>query len=91
MAHDGRARYCYLHMHVGSQVTLRREPDNSHDPMAVMVTYRRHCVGYIPQRHHWVAEALDIGRPLTCHVTQIDVEGWLWWQRARYVALTIGA
>jgi hypothetical protein len=43
VAHEGRARYCYLHMHVGSQVTLRREPDNSHDPMAVMVTYRRHC------------------------------------------------
>jgi hypothetical protein len=89
LAHKGRGRYCLKHLHKGSQVTLRREPDNLHDAMAVAVTYSRHHIGYIPQRHRWVAEALDEGRTLACHVTEIDVEGWLFWKRARQVGLII--
>ena len=89
LTYENRGRYALRHLQASSQLTLRREPQNQHDPDAVAVTFRRHTVGYIPERHHWVAHAIDEGRDITCHVDKIEAEGWWLWRRARFVGLVI--
>lgn len=49
--HDDRAKLIRLYCAVGARVTLRREPDNPHDPNAIAVLLRRGpFLGLIPRR-----------------------------------------
>ncbi|MDM7463805.1 MAG: HIRAN domain-containing protein [Tepidimonas taiwanensis] len=66
-------RYCLARLGVGDAVHLVREPDNSHDPLAVRIDWGDVTLGYIPRRvNRDVAEALDAGVPLRAWVDDVD-------------------
>ncbi|TDR94187.1 HIRAN domain-containing protein [Enterovirga rhinocerotis] len=64
----------------GDVVTLRRDPENTHDPDAIAVyaydgREHRHC-GFVPARHTgWIGEQLDAGRGLEATVGDFLYEG----------------
>lgn len=88
-----RGRYC-THLRSGTALNLVREPDNPHSKsgLAVAVRHKGAHLGYIPSRHHWVGEAMDEGKWITCLVERIELRG-LIFRRARFVGLrlTVGA
>ncbi len=46
----------------GDPLTLHREPDNRHDPLAIRIEWRGHQLGYLPRAHNRpIAEAIDRG------------------------------
>lgn len=64
----------------GDTVTLRRDPDNPHDPDAIAVyahdgREERHC-GYVPARHtSWIGEQLDAGRGFEARIGALLEQG----------------
>ncbi|MGB1111009.1 MAG: HIRAN domain-containing protein, partial [Gammaproteobacteria bacterium] len=53
----------------GQSLTLVREPDNAHDPQAVVVQWRGRKLGYLPRKANLVAAVLlDKGRTLTARI-----------------------
>ena len=56
---------------------VRREPDNPYDDKAVAIYLRDpdYKLGYLPQKHHWVADALDEGSEVLALIKEIRREG----------------
>lgn len=54
-----------------------REPDNPYDDKAVAIYTRDpyYKLGYLPQKHHWVADAMDEGSEITVLIRHIRREG----------------
>lgn len=60
-------------MQVGDTLELVREPDNPHDPSAVMVAWNGLKLGYVPRRQNdAVAWALDRGEPVTARISRLQ-------------------
>ncbi len=69
---------------VGDALTLRRQPDNPHDPNAIQVLWQGHMLGYVPRRENkGVARALDRGDPLTARVVALRPDESPW-RRLRF-------
>ena len=45
-------------------------------------------LGYLPKRHHWVAEALDDGLRLVAIAEEVKI-GWIFRRRAKFVGTRI--
>ncbi len=59
-------------MQEGDALTLVREPDNPHDPLAIRVEWQGHKLGYVPRKENRaVAEAMDRGEHLQARVSRI--------------------
>lgn len=57
------------HIAIGDELTLRREPDNRHDPRAIRVEWRGFLLGYVPRRENRaVSAAMDEGDELVAKV-----------------------
>ena len=60
-----QANEVWQRLRVGDPLDLAREPENSHDAMAVRVSWRGHMLGYVPRRENaTLAWALDRGKML---------------------------
>ena len=84
-----QARYCARHLKPGIFLELTPDPGNPYDEVAVALYHAGHHIGYIPERDHWIARALDKGETLACMVMKVEVRGWFF-RRARHVELRIG-
>jgi tellurite resistance protein len=75
-APDGtdRSAYC-AGLAEGSLLNMIPEPTNKFDSNAVALHHDGKHLGYIPQRHAWVCEAIDEGRVLQCAVIEVEVTG----------------
>jgi hypothetical protein len=74
-------------MTVGDALTLRREPDNRHDPYAVRVEWQGRMLGYVPRRENRaVAAALDQGVPLEARISRLRPSADPW-QRLEFEVL----
>jgi hypothetical protein len=69
--YDGKALWDSLK--VGDALTLVREPDNPHDPLAVRVEWQGRKLGYLPRRENQaVARQLDHGNPLQARIVRLS-------------------
>jgi HIRAN domain-containing protein len=82
-----RGRYC-LGLQVGTPLQLVPEPNNPYSKPAVAIIHQGHHLGYIPQRHDWIASAIAEGHHLSCSVRKIEVKGWFFC-RASFVGLQV--
>ncbi|MCX8086941.1 MAG: HIRAN domain-containing protein [Rhodocyclaceae bacterium] len=63
----------------GLPLTLVREPDNPHDPLAVRIDWQNETLGYLPRRSNAeIARRLDAGEPLCARIETIDPEAESW-------------
>lgn len=87
-APDGtdRGAYC-ASLREGTRLETIPEPTNRFDPKAVALHHNGHHVGYVPERHHWVARALIEGDGIECKVADITLDDA---GRAARVGLQIG-
>ena len=68
--YEGRS--LWEQMRIGDALTLVREPDNSHDPLAVRVEWKGNKLGYVPRRENQaVARQLDHGNPLEARIVRL--------------------
>jgi hypothetical protein len=59
-------------LHEGDALTLVREADNKHDPLAVRVDWQGHVLGYIPRDQSGpIATAMDRGTRLSARIAQL--------------------
>ena len=63
-----RRRYAYGHLGAREALELVRERTDSKSDHAVSYYHRAVHLGYVPKKHHWIAEALDDGLRLTAVV-----------------------
>jgi hypothetical protein len=82
-----RGKYC-LRLRGGDPLDLVREPENKYDQDAIAIKHNGCHLGYVPSRHHWVAEALGEGHQLSCAVARMETEGWLF-RRVSFVGIRI--
>ena len=82
-----RGKYC-LRLRAGDPLDLIPEPENKYDPDAIAVKHSGCHLGYVPSRHHWVAEAIGEGHRLLCAVARMETEGWLF-RRVSFVGIRI--
>lgn len=69
---------------VGDALTLRRQPDNPHDPNAIQVLWQGHMLGYVPRRENkTVARAMDRDEPLVARVVSLRPDESPW-RRLRF-------
>lgn len=62
----------WQHLQVGDALTLRREPGNRHDALAVRVDWQGHQLGYLPRvQNRAVAEAMDRGDRLVARIARL--------------------
>lgn len=83
-----RWTYVYRHLKPGIELELRREPLNKFDHLAVAYYHHGNHVGYVPRKHHWVAEAMDEGHRLSAIVHELEIKG-LFIRRATHVRTAI--
>ena len=78
-------------MRPGDRFTLRRQPDNPHDPYAVEVLGpKRRKIGYVPRRFNKMpARLMDAGKPLSAQMTSIEKRGD--WLRIRFALHLVDA
>jgi hypothetical protein len=75
------------HMRVGDTLTLKREPDNSHDAKAVRIEWQGHKIGYVPRRDNAdAARFMDSGQVLVARISRL-AEGRDPWSRIRFEIL----
>jgi hypothetical protein len=56
----------------GDALTLIREGNNKHDPLAVRVDWQGHVLGYVPRNQSGpIATALDRGTTLTARISKL--------------------
>ena len=68
--YEGKA--LWEQMRIGDALTLVREPDNSHDPLAVRGEWKGNKLGYVPRRENQaVARQLDHGNPLEARIVRL--------------------
>ncbi|HSD39243.1 MAG TPA: HIRAN domain-containing protein [Rhodocyclaceae bacterium] len=59
-------------LHEGDALSLVREVDNKHDPLAVRVDWQGHVLGYVPRDQSGpIATALDRGTALTARISKL--------------------
>ncbi|MDB5801872.1 MAG: hypothetical protein JWL63_2811 [Rhodocyclales bacterium] len=59
-------------LHEGDALTIVRESDNKHDPLAVRVDWQGHVLGYIPRNQSGpIATALDRGTRLSARIARL--------------------
>jgi hypothetical protein len=59
-------------LHEGDALTLVREPNNKHDPLAVRVDWQGHVLGYVPRDQSGpIAAALDRGTTLSARISKL--------------------
>lgn len=75
-APDGsdRGGYC-AGLAEGSLLEMVPEPSNKFDSNAVALHHNGKHLGYIPQRHAWVGQAIRQGKILQCAVIEVEVAG----------------
>lgn len=75
--------------HNGDFLVAKREPDNPYYNKAVAIYTRDpyEKLGYLPQKHHWVADAMDEGTPILVTITDVRKEGFF--SKKYYVDLDI--
>ncbi len=62
----------WVQMKIGDELTLIREADNPHDPLAVRVEWNGHKLGYVPHRENEaVARQLDRGNRLQARIVRL--------------------
>ena len=83
-----RHRYVYDHLRGGDTVELVRDRAKRRDHHAVAYYHRGVHLGYIPEQHLWVADAMDDGHRVIAVVEQIKV-GLLLRRRAKFVGTRI--
>jgi hypothetical protein len=67
-----RAAEVWPELRVGDALELAREPDNSHDPSAVSVSWRGRKLGYVPRRDNAaLAWGLDRGERLRARISRL--------------------
>jgi hypothetical protein len=67
------AGHVWPDMRVGDVLELAREPENTHDPRAVRVSWRGRMLGYVPQRENGaLAWALDRGETLRARISRLS-------------------
>jgi len=75
------------HMRVGDTLTLKREPDNSHDAKAVRIEWQGHKIGYVPRRDNAdAARFMDSGQVLVARISR-RADGRDPWLRIRFELL----
>ncbi len=59
---------------IGSKLTMRREPTNTHDTSAIELLFKGHKVGYVPRSENAeIAKILDAGHDIfMCVVQQLS-------------------
>jgi len=68
--YEGKA--LWAQMKVGDALSLVREPDNPHDPLAVRVEWKGNKLGYVPRRENQaVARQIDHGNPLEARIVRL--------------------
>ena len=83
-----RRRYSYGHLGAGEALELVRERTDSKGDHAVSYYHRAVHLGYVPKKHHWIAEALDDGLRLTAIVENLKTGG-IFRRRAKFVGTRI--
>lgn len=69
--HAGRAVFPLLR--VGDQLSLRREPDNPHDPRAIRVDWRGVPLGYVPRLDNLdLARLMDRGMVAAARILHLE-------------------
>lgn len=59
-------------LHEGDALTLVREADNKHDPLAVRIDWQGHVLGYVPRDQSGpIAAAMDRGTPLSARIAKL--------------------
>ncbi len=66
-----RADYALGLVREDDELIPRREPDNPHDPKAVLLLHQGFGLGYVPRRHDWIADAIDDGKRIRIFVTKV--------------------
>ena len=62
----------WAQMKIGDELSLTREPDNPHDPLAVRVDWNGHKLGYVPRKENeTVARQLDRGNLLQARIVRL--------------------
>lgn len=84
-----RSTYARYEVRVGDILIPQREPYNPYDENAVALRHNGFHIGYVPQRHDWVAASLDEGDTLLVKVTEIKISGWWVFRRVVAIFLTI--
>ena len=82
-----RGKYC-LGLREGDRLDLVPEPENRHDQNAVAIKHNGCHLGYVPSRQQWVWETISKGHRLSCAVTRLETEGWLF-RRVSFVGVRI--
>src|SRR5262249_11374769 len=83
-----RRRYAHEHLAAGEALELVRESTSPTSEHAVSYRHRAVHLGYVPKRHHWIAEALDDGLRLAVIVENVQV-GLIFRRRAKFVGTRI--
>ncbi len=83
-----RCRYAYEQLGPGEALALIREHTEPGDKHAVSYRHRDFHLGYVPEQHRWVAEAIDDGLRLLAIVETVKT-GWVFRRRARLVRTRI--
>jgi hypothetical protein len=67
-------------LRTGQQLTLRREPENRHDPLAIAVfAASGHKLGYLPRRLNEIpANLMDSGRSVVARVSEVNAKALPW-------------
>jgi hypothetical protein len=66
-------------LRVGEPLTLVREPENPHDPLAVRLDWQGHKLGYLPRNENAeIARLLDAGEALVASIAGIVREAEPW-------------
>jgi hypothetical protein len=82
------AGYACEHLGPGEALVLVRERPEAGDEHAVSYRHRDVHLGYVPRRHHWIADAIDDGLRLLAIVETVKT-GWVSRQRAKFVGTRI--
>ena len=83
-----RRRYAYEHLGAGEALELVRERTDSKSDHAVSYYHSAVHLGFVPKKHHWIAEALDDGLRLTAIVENVKAGG-IFRRRAKFVGTRI--
>jgi hypothetical protein len=83
-----RRRYAYEKIGPGESIELVREGAGQRDNHAVAFRHHGVHLGYVPERHRWVAAAIDNGRRLVAIVDKVKIGG-IVRRRAKFVHVRI--
>jgi hypothetical protein len=77
-------------LQLGAPLDLVPEPDNPHaeNGDAVAVKHAGRHLGYIPNRHSWIARVLTEGKNIGCVIDRMEKSGWVF-QRVRFIGLRV--